>query len=533
MNYNRFGILIDCSANGVMKVEQIKRLMDLMKKMGYNLLELGMDDVYKIDGEPYFGYLRGGYTKEELKDLDEYAQKNGIELVPCIQTLAHLTNLVKLPHYEDIVDVDNILLIDEPKTYALIEKMFQTIRECFSADVVNIGMDEAHMVGLGKYLDKHGYVNRFDLLLKHLDKVVKIAGKYGFRCHMWSDMFFRLAHHGDYYVKGVHIPKEVREKVPENVALCYWDYGEHELTEEMFDEMFRQHEEFDRELWYAGGAWCWNGFAPFNRYSLAAMKLAVKQAVEHGVRNIFITLWGVEGNECSYLATLPVLYAVKQYADGNFDEASIEKGFYDMFGIRFADFMLADIPNTTSRDPDGLLYECACKTLLYNDCFLGWKDSALAKIDPIPYGDYAKQLQAVVKKTGEYGYIFKTLAALCSALEKKAYLGLRTRKAYKEKDKAELKRLIDDYLEAAERIDKFRKTYRETWMREYKPYGWEIQEIRLGGLKARVMDCRERLIEYVEGKVNDIPELEEEILPYADWGLQFNSFRGLISVNEI
>jgi hypothetical protein len=109
---------------------------------------------------------------------------------------------------------------------------------------------------------------------------------------MWSDMFFRLANHGEYYVKGVHIPEEVRSKVPENVDLCYWDYGEHELTEEMFDEMFRQHEEFGRELWFAGGAWCWDGFAPFNRYSLASMKLAMKQVVKHSVRNVFITLWG-------------------------------------------------------------------------------------------------------------------------------------------------------------------------------------------------------------------------------------------------
>lgn len=533
MQYDRFGLLIDCSANGVMRIEQIKHLMNVMEKMGYNLLEIGMDDVYKIDGEPYFGYLRGGYTKENLKELDAYAKTKGIELVPCIQTLAHLTNLVKLPHYEDIVDVDNILLIDEPKTYELIEKMFKTIRECFTTNYVNIAMDEAHMVGLGKYLDKHGYVNRFDLLLKHLSIVVEIAKKYGFKCHMWSDMFFRLANHGEYYVKGTHIPQEVREKVPKEVALCYWDYCEHELSEEMFDEMLRQHEEFDREIWYAGGAWCWNGFAPFNRYSLASMKLAMKQVVKHNVKNVFITLWGVEGNECSYMATLPVLYAIKQYSEGNFDEISIKKGFNELFGIDFDDFMLADIPNTTSRDPDGLKYECACKSLLYNDCFLGWKDSALEKVEKIPYGEYAKQLKSVSKRTGEYSYIFETLSALCNVLDKKAYLGLRTRKAYRENNIQELKLLVEDYTETVSRLEKFREVYRKTWLKEYKPFGWEIQEIRLGGLRARILDCKERLIEYIDGKVENIPELEEEILPYADWGLQYNLYRGLISVSEI
>lgn len=533
MNYNRFGILIDCSANGVMKVEQVKHLIDLMKTMGYNLLELGMDDVYKIDGEPYFGYLRGGYTQAELKELDDYAFERGIELVPCVQTLAHLTNLVKLPHYADIVDVDNILLIDEPKTYELIEKMFQTIRKCFRTNCANIGMDEAHMVGLGKYLDKHGHQNRFDLLLKHLGKVVDIAEKYGFKVHMWSDMFFRLNNHGDYYVKGSNVPQEVLDKVPDNVDICYWDYGEHELTEEMFDELFRQHEAFGKDIWFAGGAWCWNGFAPFNRYSLAAMKCALKQAANHSVRNVFITLWGVDSNDCSYFSTLPTLYALRQYADGIYDEETIKKGFYDTFGLSFDDFMLADLPNVTSRDPLGLLRENPCKALLYNDCFLGWKDYPLERVDKIPYGDYAKRLETVANKMGEFKYIFDNLAALCRVLEFKAYLGIRTRKAYQAKDKKELRRLLEDYAVAADRVEEFRKTMRKMWMKEYKPYGWEVQQIRLGGLRSRILDCRLRIVEYLEGQADSIPELEEEILPYADWGLQYNLYRGLVSVSEL
>ena len=48
---------------------------------------------------------------------------------------------------------------------------------------------------------------------------------------------------------------------------------------------------------------------------------------------------------------------------------------------------------------------------------------------------------------------------------------------------------------------------------------------------SRVLDCKERLEEYLNGDVERIPELEEEILPYGDIGLQHNAYRGLISVN--
>ena len=156
MNYKHFGAMICCSSNAVMKVAKVKELIDILAKMNYNMLEICIDDLYKIDDEPYFGYLRGGYSRQEIREMDEYAKSKGIELVPSIQTLAHLVNLVKLPHYADIVDVNDILLVDNPKTYALIEKMFIALGQQFTTRKVNIGMDEAHMIGLGNYLKNNG-----------------------------------------------------------------------------------------------------------------------------------------------------------------------------------------------------------------------------------------------------------------------------------------------------------------------------------------------------------------------------------------
>ena len=533
-NYNYFGAFIDCAGNGRLQVSQVKNLIDKLEIMEYNLLEICMNDAYEIPSEPYFGYLRGGSTQEELREIDAYAIKHGIELVPCIQTLAHLPNLVKLPTYYDIVDCDEILLIDEPKTYDLIEHMFQSLRACFHTNLVNISMDEAWKVGLGKYLQKHGYTNRFELILKHLRKVLEIANKYGFRAHMWSDMFFRLASDGiRYYVKGLHIPQEIIRKIPQDVGICYWDYGEHELTAEMYDELFCQHEELGRELWFAGGAWCWNGFAPHNKFALESMRLAMQQVIKHKVKNVLVTVWASDGNDCSYFSTLPSLYAIKEFAKGNFDMSRIKQGFEKDLELNFDNFMLLDLPNQTSRDPDGLKRENPCKSLLFNDCFVGWKDYDLSKVEPIPYGEYAKRIERVKANMGEYGYLFDNMVKLCQALELKADLGLRTRKAYREKNTQELNRIIEDYEETAKRVLAFRDSMYTVWMKENKPFGWEIQEIRFGGLYARILNCRERLLKYVQGGEQNIPELELDILPYGEMGLQYNIYRDLVTVSQL
>ena len=173
--------MLDCSRNGVLSVDAVIKFGDVISKVGYDTIMLYTEDTYEVDGEPYFGYMRGGYTADEIRKMDGELKARGVELIPCIQTLAHFTNLCKLSHYDDVIDVNDILLIDEPKTYALIDKMFATIASCFSSRTINIGMDEAHMVGLGKYLDKHGFQNRTELLLRHLGKVCEIAEKYGFK----------------------------------------------------------------------------------------------------------------------------------------------------------------------------------------------------------------------------------------------------------------------------------------------------------------------------------------------------------------
>ncbi len=529
--YKNFGVLICCASNGVMKVERVKELIDILQKMGYTLLELCLDDMFKIPDEPYFGYLRGGYTGEEIREMDVYAKAKGIELVPAIQTLAHFKSLVKIPHYSDIVDIDDILLVDEPKRYELIEKMFATIAECFTSRKVNIGFDEAFKVGMGNYLNKHGYTNRFELLLRHLNRVVEIAGKYGFRIHMWSDMFFRLANHGEYWGKNIRVPENIREKVPEEVELCYWDY--YSTDEAQYDHMLEVHEQFRRELWFAGGAWSWCGFAPHNHFSMKTMKPAMKQVRNHGIRNVLITVWGDDGHDCSYFSVLPSLYAIRQYADGNYRDEEIKEGFEKLFGWNFDDFLQLDLPNRNSKNE---YYDKAsnfCKSLLFNDCFLGLRDVAMEEMGHIPFAEYADALRGAAPKMGGYACLFENLAALCELLEIKAELGIRTRRAYQSGDRVALSGLLRDYEETDRRTEKFRNTLRAVWMKDNKPYGWDIQEMRLGALRARISDCLQRLKEYLAGDCERIPELEEKLLPYASWDSQFNSYCGFISVSEL
>ena len=80
-------VMIDCSRNAVMNVKSVKKFAETVKSLGFDSLMLYTEDTFEVDNEPYFGYMRGRYSKDEIKELDAFCNNIGIELIPCVQTL--------------------------------------------------------------------------------------------------------------------------------------------------------------------------------------------------------------------------------------------------------------------------------------------------------------------------------------------------------------------------------------------------------------------------------------------------------------
>ena len=512
LQFRKFGTMLDCSRNAVSTVDSVKQWIDLTADMGYNCLMLYTEDTWEVDDNPYFGYMRGRYTQAELKELDAYALSKGMELIPCIQVLAHMGGIQRWPEYWPHFDTDDILLIGDPRIEDLIEKMFATIDKCFTTKTVHIGMDEAHMVGRGRYYDQHGEQDHSQVMIDHLNKVCEIGKKYGFNFLMWSDMFIKLVTGGEYYTDA-DISDEIRQQIPENVQLVYWDY--YSTEKEHYDDMLHTHQKIKPGTWFAGGIWTWAGFAPHNGYSMKAIAASEDSCKAQGIQDAIYTLWGDWGGECSKFSLLPATFFGAEYAKGNRDMEDIKAKFQEKFGISFDDFMLLDLPGTPNGEADHICN--GEKYLLYNDCFLGILDKQVFEGEGAQYAACAKALEKMAEHP-QWGYLFATQKALCHALEIKAELGVRTRKIYHSGDKEALPGLIADYLEAAKRVKAFLKTYRKQWFIENKPHGFDVQDIRIGGVITRLESAADRLQDLYDGIVTKIDELEEEQLDFLGQG---------------
>ena len=361
------GMMFDVSRNAVLQPDTLRFFLRKMAMMGLNLGMMYTEDTYEVPGQPYFGYQRGRYSADELRALDDYADMLGIELCPCIQTLGHLNRALHWPALAHLKDNEEVLLADDAQTYAFLEELIAAAAAPYRSKRIHIGMDEAHGIGLGAHLRRHGYEDPHTIIRRHLSRVLEITRRHGLSAMMWSDMYFRPDSPTDGYYDSGMPSAEAVAAVPPDVTLVYWDYY-HE-TEQEYTDMLQKHAALPAPTVFAGGIWTWCGPAPDYAKTLAAAVPALTACKKAGVPLVLATAWGDNGAEANLTSALlgMQLYAEFMYT-GTYDAGSLARRFACCCGADAQAFLDLSLFNAVPGMRSGALRPVnAAKFLLYQD----------------------------------------------------------------------------------------------------------------------------------------------------------------------
>lgn len=533
------GAMFDMSqGSAVMDVPSVKIMINLMAVMGLNMLMLYCEDSYVVAGEPWFGYMRGKYTQDDLREVDRYAALFGIEAIPCIETLAHLTDVLQWDAYEDIREDNDTLLPGSEKTYAFVETMIAAAAAPFTSRRIHIGMDEAWKLGQGNYLKLHGYRKKIDIMTEYLSRALEITDKLGLRPMIWSDMYFRGASKtGDYYDESSAISPDDIARMPKNVQFVYWDYYHNEAG--FYSEWIRRHREFGSDPIFAGGIWGWQGYGMQYGKTFVTTRAGLGACKAAGVKEVFATIWGdatTESNIFGHILGLQ-LYAEHAFAR-ELDEEKLKRRFAFCTGCRYEDFW--DI-NSVNAVPgvDKNSDANTSRWLMWQDILMGLFDK---NIEGRPleahYAALAGKMEASASRNGRFNFLFEYYAKVSAVLAVKSELGIRLRQAYLAKDAAVLTRLSKETLpQLARLVEALRDCHRNLWMAIDKPPGWEVMDVRYGGLLSRIATSKWRVDEFLAGRAARIAELEQERLPWQGRDgindLICNSYDRIVSASRL
>ncbi|TXK83819.1 beta-N-acetylhexosaminidase [Paenibacillus sp. N3.4] len=518
--FDTIGPMFDLSRNAVLTLDSFKFMLNKMALMGLNTVMLYLEDTYAISEEPYFGYMRGRYSQAELKEIDDYADQFGIEAFPSIQTLAHLEEFLKWEPVKHYKDTKGALLVGDDKTDQLVANMIEAASAPFRSRKLHVGMDEAEELGRGKYLDQNGYASRFDIMTAHLEKVLDIARGRGLKPMMWSDMFLKLASEGgsEYYDEETQIPEEMARRIPKDVDMVYWDYVHTERED--YESLIAKHRPLGCNLVFAGAVWVFNTFGVNYGLSLNASDTALQVCKKEGIREVYATMWGDDGMESNpFIALLGLqLYAEHAYSEEKPNWELLSERVKFCTGIEADAFLqLKYLDETPGSEPDNRKQSNPSKFLLYQDVLLGLFDKQIEGLEmSAHYAQVEKEIHSRRVNDAELDYLFDVPEKLCRVLKSKSEIGIELKRAYDAKDTDTLRRIATEVLPAiAEAVKELRSAHRTQWLRMFKPFGWEVIDIRYGGVVNRLDTASMRIFDYLEGRILQIEELEQDRLLYS------------------
>ncbi len=273
------GLLLDISRGKVPTLETLKSLVDWMVGLKLNLLMLYTEHVFRFRRHPLIGKGASPMEASELRELDEYARRRHVELVPTLQSLGHMHQILKQPRYRKLAESEKKWSVSPAleESYQLLDDLYAEYVGNFSSPWLNANCDEP--VDLGKGLSK-GLAERQGVaavFAYHVARVQDLAAKHGKRTMIWADFVFEH--------------REVLPLLPKGLLLIDWWYEANHDFERV--SVLREN---GIPFLAAAGTSGWNTLFPRVENALANIRGYAEAAKRNGAEGLLITEWGDGGH---------------------------------------------------------------------------------------------------------------------------------------------------------------------------------------------------------------------------------------------
>ena len=319
--FARRGLMLDISRNRVPTIETLHNLIDALKALNYNELQLYTEHTFAFVEHKTVWQHASPMTAEEILELDDYCASRDIELVPNQNSFGHMERWLQHADYKPLAECPEgfqhplagwrdtgSTLCPDAESAAFMDKLYAELVPNFRSCQLHIGGDEPWELGKGRSRERVESEGKHHVYLDFIKQLFALAEKHGRNAQFWADI---ILEHPD-----------LLSELPEGVIPVIWGYE----ADSPFAKQCRIVAEagFRDQFYVAPGAGNWNSFSGRIDVAKANIRLAAKHGLANGARGLLLTAWGDNGHHQPWFTLYPALiFAAAECHGQTLDETEL------------------------------------------------------------------------------------------------------------------------------------------------------------------------------------------------------------------
>ncbi len=284
------GVHDDISRGPVPTLDYMKQQVRTIAEYKLNLFALYIEHVFDYQSQPVFAPKEAALTAAEIRELEAYARRYYVTLLPEQQAFGHLHHLLKYELYNDLAETPHghVLAPVNEKTYELIRELYAELVPLFPGPFFHIGADETWELGTGQSKARADEIGLGRLYLEHLKRVAEILKPYHKRLLFWGDIAVRYP--------------ELLHTLPKEMVAVPWEYE----PKASFEGLIEPFKRAGLEIIVAPGARNWNRIFPDLDAALVNIRNFTRDAQKFAALGMLNTTWDDDG-EALFAMTWPAV----------------------------------------------------------------------------------------------------------------------------------------------------------------------------------------------------------------------------------
>ena len=328
---------LDISRCKVPTMETLYRMVDVIASLGYNQFQLYTEHTFAYRGHETVWAEASPMTPDEIRALDAYCAKRGVELVPNQNSFGHFDQWLRHPEYNDLAELPqggavikmwgstmaqpSALCPTDPRSLELVRGLYDQLLPCFRSTKFNVGCDETLELdygdGKGRSAAQIAEKGAGRVYLEFLKKVHGLVSERRHTMMFWGDI--------------VLMHPELISELPKDVIALNWGYeGNHP-----FEKETSALQAAGCRYYVCPGTSGWGSLFGRTSNMMSNVFNAVSAGRRHGAEGLMMTDWGDGGHPNVWLVSLPAIVFASQLVRGEAaTRASVAAGIDRITGGR-------------------------------------------------------------------------------------------------------------------------------------------------------------------------------------------------------